>query len=69
MDILKICRIYEKEGKLETAKKVKVKYGQVLRYAVSTRLCDRDVTQDLKGAISPPKVTHMAALVEPKDFA
>ena len=59
----------EKEGKLETAKKVKVKCGQVLRYAVSTGLCDRDVTQDLKGAISPPKVTHMAALIEPKDFA
>lgn len=69
MDILKVCRIYEKEEKLETAKKVKVKCGQVLRYAVSIGLCERDVTQDLKGAISPPKVTHMAALVEPKDFA
>ena len=69
MDILKVCRIYEKEGKLETAKKVKVKCGQVLRYAVSIGFCERDVTQDLKGAISPPKVTHMAALVEPKDFA
>jgi hypothetical protein len=55
MDILKVCRIYEKEGKLETAKKVKVKCGQVLRYAVSTGLCERDVTQDLKGAISHPK--------------
>ena len=69
MDILKVCRIYEKEEKLETAKKVKVKCGQILRYAVSIGLCERDVTQDLKGAISPPKVTHMAALVEPKDFA
>ncbi|MRT38726.1 DUF4102 domain-containing protein [Acinetobacter sp. RIT698] len=69
MDILKVCRIYEKEEKLETAKKVKVKCGQILRYSVSIGLCERDVTQDLKGAISPPKVTHMAALVEPKDFA
>jgi hypothetical protein len=43
MDVLKVCRIYEKEGKLETAKKVKVKCDQVLRYAVSTRLCDREV--------------------------
>jgi integrase len=69
MDVLKICRTYEKEGKLETAKKVKVKCSQVLRYAVSIGLCERDVTQDLKGAISPPKVTHMAALVAPKEFA
>ena len=69
MDILKVCRIYEKEEKLETAKKVKVKCGQILRYAVSIGLCERDVTQDLKGAVSPPKVKHMAALVEPKDFA
>lgn len=69
IDVLKICRTYEKEGKLETAKKVKVKCSQVLRYAVSIGLCERDVTQDLKGAISPPKVTHMAALVSPKEFA
>lgn len=69
MDVLKVCQIYEKEGKLETAKKVKVKCGQILRYAVSIGLCERDVTQDLKGAISPPKVKHMAALVEPKDFS
>ena len=68
-DILKVCQIYEKEEKLETAKKVKVKCGQILRYAVSIGLCERDVTQDLKGALKTPKVTHMAALVEPKEFA
>lgn len=68
-DILKVCQIYEKEEKLETAKKVKVKCGQILRYAVSIGLCERDVTQDLRGALKTPKVTHMAALVEPKDFA
>ena len=69
VDVLKVCRIYEKEEKLETAKKVKVKCGQILRYAVSLGLCERDVTQDLKGAISLPKVTHMAALTDPKSFS
>ena len=68
-DILKVCQVYEKQEKLETAKKVKVKCGQILRYAVSIGLCERDVTQDLKGALKTPKVTHMAALVEPKEFA
>lgn len=47
MDILKVCRIYEKEEKLETAKKVKVKCGQILRYAFSVGPFERDVTQDL----------------------
>ena len=68
-DILKVCQVYEKQEKLETVKKVKVKCGQILRYAVSIGLCERDVTQDLKGALKTPKVTHMAALVEPKEFA
>lgn len=68
-DILKVCQVYEKQEKLETAKKVKVKCGQILRYAVSIGLCERDVTQDLKGALKTPKVTHMAALVEPEEFA
>ncbi|MHA3114315.1 tyrosine-type recombinase/integrase [Acinetobacter sp. ANC 4193] len=69
MDVLKVCQLYEKEGKLETAKKVKVKCGQILRYAVSIGLCERDPTQDLRGAIKTPRAKHMAALVEPKDFA
>ncbi len=69
MDVLKVCQLYEREGKLETAKKVKIKCGQVLRFAVSIGLCERDVTHDLKGAISPPRTTHMAAIVDPKDFA
>ena len=69
MDVLKVCQLYEKEGKLETAKKVKVKCGQILRYAVSIGLCERDPTQDLRGALKTPRAKHMAALVEPKDFA
>lgn len=51
MDVLKVCQLYEKEGKLETAKKVKVKCGQILRYAISIGLCERDPTQDLRGAL------------------
>lgn len=69
IDILNICKIYEKQGKLETAKKIKVKCGQIMRYGVATGRCERDVTQDLRGAIQTPVVNHMAAITSPKEFA
>ncbi|HIQ33690.1 tyrosine-type recombinase/integrase [Acinetobacter venetianus] len=69
MDILKICRIYEKEGKHETAKKVRTKCGQIFRYAVSLGLCERDITQDLRGVLTVPETKHMAAITDPDEFA
>lgn len=69
VDILNICRIYERQEKYETAKKVKVKCGQILRYGVATGLCERDVTQDLRGALKTPVAEHMAAITNPSDFA
>ncbi|HCQ9935560.1 TPA: integrase arm-type DNA-binding domain-containing protein [Acinetobacter baumannii] len=69
VEVLNICRIYEKQGKLETAKKVKVKCGQIMRYGVATGRCERDVTQDLRGALKTPKVKHLSALTESNEFA
>ena len=46
-----------------------MKCGQILRYAVSIELCKHNVTQNLKGALKTPKIIHMTALVEPKDWA
>ena len=69
VDVLNICRIYERQEKFETAKKVKVKCGQVLRYGVATGLCERDVTQDLRGALTTPVAEHMSAITTPNEFA
>lgn len=69
VDVLNVCRIYERQGKLETAKKIKVRCGQVFRYGVATGRCERDVTQDLRGAIKTPVVQHMAAITDPNEFA
>ncbi|WOE32729.1 MULTISPECIES: tyrosine-type recombinase/integrase [unclassified Acinetobacter] len=69
VDVLNVCRIYERQGKLETAKKVKVRCGQVFRYGVATGRCERDVTQDLRGAIKTPVVRHMPAITDIKEFA
>jgi integrase len=43
--------------------------GQVFRYAVQNGFTLRDVTADLKGALPPTSVKHMAAFTEPKQIA
>lgn len=56
-------------NKLETAHRALQTAGQVFRYAVQTGRAIRDVTADLKGALPPATVKHMAAFTEPKDVA
>jgi integrase len=67
--VLAACRKMESEGKLETARRIKTKCGQVFRYAVATGRAERDPTADLRGALKPPVVTHRAALTDPKQVA
>lgn len=67
-DILAVCRKLEDRGVLETAREVKIKCGQVMRYGVAIGVCERDMTQDLRGALQTPVVTHRAAVVEPIAF-
>lgn len=69
IDVLDACRKVEKQGYLETAKKMRSLAGQVFRYAVQTARCERDVTQDLKGALKPPEVKHYPAITDPEEFA
>jgi integrase len=68
-DILAICRQLEEKGTFETAREVKIKCGQVMRYGVAIGVCERDMTQDLKGALQATSVKHRAAITEPTDFA
>lgn len=63
--VLDTCRRFEKQGKLETAKRIKVKCSQVFRYAVATGRADSDPTRDLGGALKPPQTTHRAAITDP----
>jgi integrase len=59
----------EKLNILDTAHRTLQTAGQVFRYAVQTGRAIRDVTADLKGALPPKTVKHMAAFTEPKDVA
>ena len=64
--VLDTCRHFEKQGKLETAKRIKVKCSQVFRYAVATSRADGDPTRDLAGALKPVQTKHRAAITDPQ---
>lgn len=63
--VLDTCRRFENQGKLETAKRIKVKCGQVFRYAVATGRAESDPTRDLSGALKPVQTKHRAAITDP----
>lgn len=66
--VLEVIKRIEKLNKLETAHRTLQVTGQVFRYAVQNGYTVRDVTADLKGALPPTKVKHMAAFTEPKQI-
>ncbi len=69
IDVLDACRKKEEKGYLELAKKMRSFAGQVFRYGVQTARCERDVTQDLKGALKTPQTKHHSAITNPSEFA
>jgi integrase len=66
--LLDALRRIEKDGIHETANRARRISGQVMRYAVATGRAERDISQDLQGALVTPKVKHMAAIIDPKEF-
>lgn len=67
-DVLMCLRRIEERGIIETAHRVKAACGAVFRYAVATGRADRDPTQDLKGALTPRKVEHLATITDEKEI-
>ncbi|QPJ64809.1 MAG: integrase arm-type DNA-binding domain-containing protein [Candidatus Nitrohelix vancouverensis] len=68
-ELLSVIQRIEKRGALETAHRVLGNCGQVFRYAVATGRAERDPSGDLRGALPPAKVKHLAAVTEPKQVA
>lgn len=64
-DVLRVLNAIRARGTLETAHRVQQVISQVLRFAVANGLAERDVTSDLRGALPPAPVQHMAAITEP----
>lgn len=67
--LLTVVSRIESRGAIETAHRALSNCGQVFRYAVATGRAVRDPSQDLRGALTPVKETHFAAVIEPKDVA
>ncbi|WP_180181125.1 integrase arm-type DNA-binding domain-containing protein [Acinetobacter sp. YH01021] len=63
--LLDVCQIYEKQGKSETARRMRSKAGQVFKYGLVLGLCDRNVALDIQGLLKPHKKTHHAAVTDP----
>lgn len=67
-DLLTVLQRVEGRGALETAHRAKQFVGQIFRYAVGTQRAERDISQDLKGALPPQNVVNRAAITDPVQF-
>ena len=67
-EVLKQLRRIEERNAIEMAHRVKGNIGQVMRYAVATGRAERDVTYDLKDALTPVKKSHHACIKNPVKF-
>ena len=64
-ELLDALRKVEATGKLETAKRAKIKAGQVFRYAVLEGKATSDPTTALRKALKAPTGKHHAAVTDP----
>lgn len=67
--LLIALRRVEARGAVETAHRLLQNCGQVWRYAVATGRVDRDISNDLKGALPPSKEKHLGAITAPGEIA
>lgn len=65
VELLATLRKVEERGAIETADRGLMLARQVWRYGVATGRVDRDITADLKGALSPYRGKHFAAITDP----
>lgn len=65
-EVLATVQKMEARGAIDSAHRVKQICGQVFRFAVATGLAERDVTADLRGALSAVPRANYAAITDPK---
>jgi integrase len=66
-ELLAMIRKIEERGAYDLAHRVLQVCGQVFRYGIATGRCERDLSRDLQGALTPHKKTHQAA-VRPEEL-
>lgn len=65
-EALAVLRAAEARGRFESARRMKSVLSRVFRYAIATTRAASDPTRDLQGALTAPKVKHLAAITDPK---
>ena len=66
-EVLDCIAKIEKRGAYDLAHRVLQVSGQVFRYGIAKGYCKRDLSADLRGALTPHKVKHQAA-VRPEEL-
>lgn len=66
VELLATLRKVEERGAIETADRGLMLARQVWRYAVATGRVRSDITADLKGALTPYRGKHFAAIIDPQ---
>ncbi|MFN0315712.1 MAG: tyrosine-type recombinase/integrase [Burkholderiales bacterium] len=69
VDLLLCLKRVEDRGAIETAHKCRSLAGEVFRYAVATGRAERDISVDLRGALSKKNERHMPTITDPKQIA
>ena len=68
-DILPILKQLESDGYLELAKRVQNITSQIFKYSVQNLYCEANPAQPLQGCTKQPRVRHMPAITEQREFA
>jgi integrase len=66
-ELLHALRKFEQRGRYESARRLRTVAGMAFRYAIATGRASRDISLDLRGALTAPKVRHRPAITEPKE--
>jgi integrase len=67
-ELLALLREIEGRGLYETARRLRSTCGMVCRYATATGRAERDISLDLRGALTAPRVNHRATIIDPKSI-
>jgi integrase len=66
-ELLMALRKVEAKGRYDTAQRLRSTCGQIFRYAIATARAERDISNDLRGALIAHRVTHRAAILKPTE--
>lgn len=64
LQILDACRLYENQGKYDSAKRMRSKASQVFKYAIVLGLCQFNVADQISGILKSGTVKHYAAITD-----